>query len=488
MFKNFKPCIYSILLIILVIAFIIIKIPYLSLPYYWDEAWVYGPALRIMESHKLSLLPDALPVYYSRGHPLFFHFMGALWLRMFGTSLVASHIYALFISIALLISVYIFCKQLFSKEVGIIACLFLMLQPVFQAQSVLVLPEVMLSLFSLLTIFFFTRGNWLGYIISATLALYTKETGIVVIASVGLWFLIETLMLKRKEFQFKQFLLRSATLLTPLVLIAIYFILQKQTNGWYFFPEHINYLTHDSRTFSDKLNGYAAYLFIYWGRNVLSSAIIVSLFLYFYFKKHRNNPANKPLLILAIYNLLFLIASSFNFYSDRYSMSMMAPFMIITAYLVFSTFSKKIFLFAFIASVVIVQIFIFLPKKTNSDHNLGYVEPVKTHRQMVNYCIENNFQKKKIFTHFLMLGNLKNPYCGYLSEDQKFTNVSSTFDKTTELCIFSNMEGADEYKQIKKSANLKLLKRFESKQAWSEIYEVVKKGYSSGCLKISDIP
>ncbi|MFA4853543.1 MAG: hypothetical protein WC599_13585, partial [Bacteroidales bacterium] len=118
MFKNFKPCIYSILLIILVIAFIIIKIPYLSLPYYWDEAWVYGPALRIMESHKLSLLPDALPVYYSRGHPLFFHFMGALWLRIFGTSLVASHIYALFISIALLISVYIFCKQLFSKEVG----------------------------------------------------------------------------------------------------------------------------------------------------------------------------------------------------------------------------------------------------------------------------------------------------------------------------------------------------------------------------------
>ena len=94
---------------------------------------------------------------------------------------------------------------------------------------------------------------------------------------------------------------------------------------------------------------------------------------------------------------------------------------------------------------------------------------------MVNYCVENNFRDKKIFAHFLMLGNLSNPYCGYLSEGQKFTNVNSTFDENTDICIFSNMEGIEEYKKIKTSANLKLLKRFESKQAWSEIYEVIRK-------------
>ena len=324
MLKHLKQHIYLILLLILVIVFIVAKIPYLSLPYYWDEAWVYGPAIRIMEAHKLSLLPDALPVYYSRGHPLLFHFLGALWMRVFGTSLTASHLFALMVSVALIVMVFIFCKNLFSKETGLIACLFLVLQPIFQAQSVLLLPEVMVSLFSLMTLYFFIKEKWWWYILSATLVLYTKETGIVAVGATGLWFLIDMFILKRNEFKSvvrseklelndqekelyhketqrnhkgsqrikgncllptaycRYFILRSLILIVPLLLTGIFFLIQKKMNGWYFFPEHVNYLLNDKRGFMDKLQGYSAYLFIYWGRNVLTSALIVSLFLYFF--------------------------------------------------------------------------------------------------------------------------------------------------------------------------------------------------------------
>ncbi len=474
MLKYIKSKIFYILLVILILVFIILKIPYLSLPLYWDEAWVYGPAIRIMEANKLSMLPDALPVYFSRGHPLFFYFTGALWLRIFGTSLIAIHTFALSISIAFIISVFVFCKKIFSEQVGVIACLFLMLQPIFQAQSVLILPEVMVSLFSLLTIYFFIKENWIGYIVSATLVLFTKETGIVAVASCGIWFLAEMLILKSKEFNLKKFLLRSLILIIPLILISFFFVLQKQINGWYFFPEHVNYLTNDSRSFLNKFQSYSAYLFIYWGRNVLTSAIIVSLALYFYYRKYRENPANKPLLILSIYCILFLVASSFNFYSDRYTMSMIAPFIIITSFIVFTTFSKRLFLYVFIAAVCAIQIFIHLPIKTSGDHNLGYADCVKTHQEIVNYCVYNNFQDKKIFTHFLMISNFTNPYCGYVSVNNKFLNVSSEFDNKTEMCIFSNMEGKEDYEKIKNSFHLKLLKRFESHHAWSEVYEVIK--------------
>ena len=77
-----KKNIHLITVILAIIAFIIYKMPHLSLPYYWDEAWVYGPAVRLMEQTGLSLLPDALPVYYSRGHPLLFHFLGASWIKI----------------------------------------------------------------------------------------------------------------------------------------------------------------------------------------------------------------------------------------------------------------------------------------------------------------------------------------------------------------------------------------------------------------------
>lgn len=472
-FKKIKFDIYNLLLFAIIVIFIIIKIPYLTLPFYWDEAWVYGPALRIMEANKLSLLPDALPIYYSRGHPLLFHFMGALWLRIFGTSLIASHTYALTISIALILTVFYFGKKLFSKEAGLIACIFLLFQPIFQAQSVLVLPEVMVSLFSLLTIYSFIKQRRLIYILSATLLLYTKETGIVAIAACGAWFLIETFFIKKNEFLWKKFILNSACLILPLAFIVLYFIVQKKMNGWYFFPEHINYLLHDSRTFSGKFESYCSYLFIYWGRNVLTASIIISLFIYFFKKKNIHNPANKPLIILTIFILFFLIASSFNFYSDRYTMSMIGPFVIITAYLIHATF-KKIFLYGFVVAVIAVQLFIQMPKKTSSDHNLGYAESIKTHQEMVEYCLENKFRNKKIFTHFLMIGNLQNPYCGYITDDQKFSDVSTVFTDSTDLCIFSNMEGKEDYEALKKTGKLKLLKRFESCQAWSEIYEVKK--------------
>jgi 4-amino-4-deoxy-L-arabinose transferase-like glycosyltransferase len=471
--KNIKFDIYFLLLLAIIVIFIIIKIPYLSLPFYWDEAWVYGPALRLMEANKLSLLPDALPIYYSRGHPLLFHFMGALWLRIFGTSLIASHTYALTISIALIISVYYFCKKLFSKEVGLIACIFLLVQPIFQAQSVFVLPEVMVSLFSLLAIYFFIQQRWLAYIAMATLLLYTKETGIVAIAACGTWFLIETFYIRRKEFQWKKFIINSCYLILPLMFIALYFLLQRKMNGWYFFPEHVNYLLHDTRTFSGKIESYFTYLFIYWGRNVLTASIIVSLFIYFFKKKYLHNPANKPLIILSLFILYYLIASSFNFYSDRYTMSMIAPFVIITAYLIRTTF-RKIFLYGFVVAVIAVQLFIHLPKKTSSDHNLGYAESIKTHQEMIAYCLQNHFTNKKIFTHFLMFENLRNPYCGYISDDEKFSNATTVFTDSTDLCIFSNMEGKEDYEALKKTGKIKLLKRFESCQAWSEIYEVKK--------------
>lgn len=473
MLKKLKPDIYDLAFIVLLVIFVIVKIPYLSLPYYWDEAWVYGPAIHIMESGKISLLPDALPVYYSRGHPLLFHFLGAIWLRIFGTSLLASHIYALTISVFLIATVYLFCSKVLAKPTGIVATLLLVLQPIFLAQSVLILPEVMLSLFSLLSVFFFIRKKWLWYTVFTTCALFTKETGIVAVAATGLWLLIETIFLKRKEFILKKFLLQCTILLIPIFLISIFFVIQKQMNGWYFFPEHINYMKNDSRTFIDKLESYSAYLFIYWGRNMLTALIIISLFLFFFLKKHRsNNKVNKTLIILSIFIVLFLIASSLNFYSDRYTMSMMAPFVIITAILINEIIKKKIFVYLLILAFSILQITIHIPKKTSSDHNLGYAESVKTHQQMVKYCIENNFRDKKIFTHFLMLGNLTDPYCGYITESEKFTDVSSDYSANPEICIFSNMEGKEDYEKIKAEGKFKLLKRFESHQAWSEIWEI----------------
>src|SRR5512145_3276940 len=122
----------------IIILFFISKLPYLQLPFYWDEALVYGPAVRKMAITGISLLPDALPIELSRGHPLLFHVLNASWLHIFGNSLFSVHLFNLLVGCTLVFVVYLFCKKYYTGYIGTAAAFVLCLQPVFMAQSTMV--------------------------------------------------------------------------------------------------------------------------------------------------------------------------------------------------------------------------------------------------------------------------------------------------------------------------------------------------------------
>src|SRR5579863_8345635 len=94
------------ILLILVLVFIIIKFCTLNTPFFWDEGWVYGPAIREMAKNGISLMPDALSDTYSRGHPLLFFVAGAIWVKLFGSTLFTMHLYALTIAICFIFTLY----------------------------------------------------------------------------------------------------------------------------------------------------------------------------------------------------------------------------------------------------------------------------------------------------------------------------------------------------------------------------------------------
>ncbi len=45
---------HLLLTIAVIVVFFTSKLPYLHLPFFWDEAWVYGPAVRLMANTRLS--------------------------------------------------------------------------------------------------------------------------------------------------------------------------------------------------------------------------------------------------------------------------------------------------------------------------------------------------------------------------------------------------------------------------------------------------
>ena len=74
-------------LLVVLLVFIILKLPHLDYLFYWDESWPYASAVNEMYQKGVSLSPIALGGEISRGHPLFFHAAAATWMNIFGDSM-----------------------------------------------------------------------------------------------------------------------------------------------------------------------------------------------------------------------------------------------------------------------------------------------------------------------------------------------------------------------------------------------------------------
>lgn len=261
---------------LLVILFLLVlnKLPYLNLPYFWDEAWVYAPAVLDLYDHGLRFSPNAIDPELSRGHPILFHFLAATWLKVFGTSFVAAHSFSVFTAALLIISVFRLGTQMASKAIGFWGAAFVSMNPLLIQQSGLLLPEVLLSLFVTLTLYFHLKNNWLGYALAATAMILTKETGVLVVGAIGLVQFADTLVGQR-------FTVRSLRnllfIIAPIVIAGLYFVVQYVQFGWFVFPDHMSLFDTSAASWAAKREQVFTTVFWQQQRPVLIGVTIASL-------------------------------------------------------------------------------------------------------------------------------------------------------------------------------------------------------------------
>ncbi len=473
-------------IIVMAIALIIFKIPHLSLPHYWDEAWPFAAAIQHLYDHGVSILPDAIPPNVSRGHPLLFHFLTASWMKVFGSSLVAKHTFPLLLSVILLFATYFLAKSIVNKNAAYMVVLIFGLQQMFLVQSSMLLLEVMLTLWGVLTVYgYMNQQKWL-YFITGSALLLTKESGIVLIMAVAGWHVISQLFSDYKALFSKTFLLKLLLYISPVFIAAVYFTIQRIQLGWFFFPKHIGFMSFEWADILLKLNSIKRILFMDAGRWSISILFVLSLG-YLLVKKSKIKDRLYQLDLKWLdskqahffgLSLLFLLGfiafSSLNFLSTRYLMIML-PFFIIQTFLLFTAIIKNRLALYLVGGILSIIILIPTPKnKSNADVYFGFKDAIEVHQRVRNYCEQNIETDAEIYTHFLINMALSKPYVGYFDEGEKrFKNISWNFSETTDYCIFSNMERDKAFDLIKKENDLKLLKRFEKNKAWTNIYKVV---------------
>ncbi|HEY4361861.1 MAG TPA: hypothetical protein VGN17_12860 [Bryobacteraceae bacterium] len=163
-----------------------IHLPYLSLPFHWDEMGQFVPAA-------LDLAQDGAWVAHSTTpnvHPPAVMALVALVWRVFGISISAARVAMLLVASLGLLFSFMLAIRLARGTVGtpaFAAVVFLLASPLFYTQSMMVLldmPAMTLTMLALL-LFFEERYGWC--VAACTLLVLTKETSITTPAVLAAW-------------------------------------------------------------------------------------------------------------------------------------------------------------------------------------------------------------------------------------------------------------------------------------------------------------
>jgi len=141
----------SLLLLILFVSILVLHIPLLNLPYYWDEVGYFVPAAR-----DFLLRGDPVPINtLSNAHPPLLMIYLALCWKLFGESIVVTRVAMLFVAASALLGVFCLARRITNRVVAIASTLVTALYPVFFAQSSLAHLDMAAAALTIWGLFFY---------------------------------------------------------------------------------------------------------------------------------------------------------------------------------------------------------------------------------------------------------------------------------------------------------------------------------------------
>lgn len=456
------PWIFLLLSVVITLA---VKIPHLGLPYFFDETSSYIPAIQEMAKAGPNMLPGTIPLYFSKGHPLFFYLLASLWMKLIaGDSLILMRLFPLIISLIALYVFHRFAKRHTNILLANIVVVLLSLQPLFLAQASLVLPEILLFILFMLCFDSYLARSYGLYALFGSLMMLTKETGAVFIMVFGLVYLVENYPTWNTKGFWRNLLLLSVPVLVYLAFLILHYL----EFGVFFFAEHLDYVTIDGAKVLYKFSSATSTLFLAHGRNVVFFAAIVVLIILLFRKK--SIVYQRFLLITGAIIVPFLIFAILNFFTYRYVFPVMGIVLLASLAIIQQLQIKyQAVNIICIASLLSVSAYYSATKRGQGDADLGYTQFVVVHQQIVSYCEEQGWYDKEFGAGSNIVMDMSNPWAHYLSTGNTFQIQHLPGLENRDLIIYDSTCYPYDMPEIEKN-KLTLIKRFEYKNHWGEIY------------------
>jgi len=380
---------YFLFLFVLVI---LLKLPTMSLDYYWD-ALTFASQAKYLSVNGLLSTPPGYMVHFP-----FFTWLLAINYKIFGESPILSHFIVAIFSFLGAYFTYLLGKFLYNEKIGIISSLLLFFSPIYFAISGQTLFDIPLTAMTIMTLYFALKKRFVLYIISASILVLTKEPGFLAIISLLFYLFIQ------KE-KFRNILFHA----TPLLFLFIW-------EGWNWLKTGSFLLR--SGTFA-PYNGFFMilikgisniYQIFFWNYNwILSIFLFISLYQNFFNKKKIPIQAIPLFLIVLIYWILFTFAPIPLL--PRYLLAVTPIFFIFSANSINFYFKNKVFLIFFIIIFLFISCYKFnwglkgfiqdpifhsnifysktLTSITNGELSLDYVDNVEIESQAIQFVFKN---------------------------------------------------------------------------------------------------
>ena len=508
-------------LLLVLLVFVLLKIPHLHYPYYWDESWPYASAVRAMHDAGPGLSPSAIDPELSRGHPLFFHFMAACWMKVFGPSLVSMHSFALFIALSCLVVLYESMLRMYGPVAAAVAVVFIASREAFFVHSSFVLPEVLVGVLALLALWSYTSRRYMLAGAALSALFLTKEPGLVVGLVLGIDALIAACS---RDGHTRERMLRIAAVCVPVLPVAIFFLVQYKLRGWFVFPLHIAELNFDWNTtwykfrtapltdvfvgnhvhvvyLAAALLGVAGFLrtrkwhflamapvviLIYYmvddtrcGR-LMPGPVFVTVFLVawavatWYGRMLFDATAARKFFVLSMSVILcFLVFSSFNFYTARYVIVAIVMSSVVLGALGDACLRVTHAVLAPLFILLIAGVGIWSYSVSNNEGDTGRLSfaAMDAQKSVVEYLMQEEAYDKNITAFsFMHRKHLTDSATGYLMEGRIFTHVEWDFSGNSDYVVFDNIDPDYRYGEIISDKSMVRVHRFAERGIWSEVY------------------
>ena len=460
---------YALAVIVLLAVFAGIKAPSLSLPYFWDELGVYSQAALYLHDHGTSLMPGDCDPDLSRGHPPLYCFLVSLAFDLFGPTVVVGHLFNLLVSMVTIGAIYRFGRRFFSKRVGLTAAIVFTFQPIFLAQSVFVLPEVMLTLWGLLAFHFFFAEKYGRYVLFASCALLTKETALLLPGALAL-----AAFVQHREgdgFSWKTRVSAAVKPLLPLVTLAAFLVVQRIQNGWFLFPYHTGLISFSPADLISRFYRGSCFLLVLQGRFwfvVLFAAVVIRK------RFPRLDPVQKSVFraFLCFIGVMILF-STINYHMNRYYLFILPPVVLLFSRLFWSRiFPTPIRRAVFgILLVLSTSPFVFVFWRFNTDFDLSYRISLDSLQRSIRYLDDRTAGRDpvKVCARFPAINALRDTRQGYVRDDRYI--VSTEMDDYVDFVIEAD---PGDPLDIPSSYSLRMIFEDTRYYAVTRIYEVKK--------------